>query len=400
MDPVTDTPASGKKKGLLIAVEDNMVKGYAKLYHAHRDAKDVRRLLTEDFGYSAEDIVLMMDHKSIPKDLWPTKTRIRKQIQRFVQGVSTGDHLFFYYSGHGHQVPCHHHTEPDGLDEEIYTCNGKEIIDNDLKKWLVEPLPPGCKLFVHCGIHVIPKRYLTLTTTLATNQEVSNVCDSVKILLFVQHFGERFRRNVLAPIPRSAITIAHELRGRPVARASVSITAVSAGNSPPLSKWTPFSTDVQRVLSPLSWLNLKCNGRCSLPSEADPRLAHVISLSACKDNESAFDDACNGTFTKFFIDHLRAKPKSTLRDLLLAIRQRVDEITAARQAWDEEMRVISRQCTFASNRRVKTEWTPQVVRRNTEVNVSTVDELSLFTPSSAQEGDVNKYSQKPSVSSL
>ena len=85
---------------------------------------------------------------------------------------------------------------------------------------------------------------------------------------------------------------------------------------------------------------------------------------------------------------------------IIKIRQRVDEVTAARQAWDMETRVISRQHTFASNRRIKTEWTPHVIRRNTEVNVSTVEELPLFTPSSAQEEDENKYSQKPTVSSL
>jgi hypothetical protein len=101
----------------------------------------------------------MMDDKStISPELWPTKARIvssrclytlaadlrfvlskRKQIQRFVQGVSAGDHLFFYCqkirhllllhsdvqhstdSGHGRQVPCHHHTESDGLDEGTLT---------------------------------------------------------------------------------------------------------------------------------------------------------------------------------------------------------------------------------------------------------------------------------------
>ena len=26
-------------------------------------------------------------------------------------------------SGHGHQVPCRHHTEPDGLDEGSYLMN-------------------------------------------------------------------------------------------------------------------------------------------------------------------------------------------------------------------------------------------------------------------------------------
>lgn len=84
-------------------------------------------------------------------------------------------------------------------------------------------------------------------------------------------------RNGITPIPRSAFTIAHhELRGRPVARASVSITAVSAGSSPPLSKWIPFSVEgIQRVLSPPSWP--RCNGRCSLPTEGDTKCAHVVS---------------------------------------------------------------------------------------------------------------------------
>lgn len=56
----------------------------------------------------------MMDHKSLPPELWPTKRNIVsswcpykmvdlpfvlskiKQLQLFVEGVSTGDHLFFY----------------------------------------------------------------------------------------------------------------------------------------------------------------------------------------------------------------------------------------------------------------------------------------------------------------
>jgi hypothetical protein len=85
---------------------------------------------------------------------------------------------------------------------------------------------------------------------------------------------------------------------------------------------------------------------------------------------------------------------------IYSLRQGVDEITVARQAWDMETRFISRRSTFASGRRIKTEWTPQVIRRNTEVHVDTAEELSQYIPSSAQEEDKNKYSQKPSVSSL
>jgi hypothetical protein len=84
-------------------------------------------------------------------------------------------------------------------------------------------------------------------------------------------------RNGVTPIPRNAFTIAHhELRGRPVTRASVSITAVSAESSPPFSKWIPFCVEgIQRVLSPPSWP--KCNGKCSLPTEDDTKCAHVVS---------------------------------------------------------------------------------------------------------------------------
>lgn len=67
-----------------------------------------------------------------------------------------------------------------------------------------------------------------------------------------------------------------------------------------------------------------------------------------------------------------------------------------------ETRVISRRTsTFTTGPRikVKTEWTPRRVRRNTEVNVGTLGELLQSTPSSVQEGDEDKYSQQPSVSS-
>lgn len=83
------------------------------------------------------------------------------------------------------------------------------------------------------------------------------------------------------------------------------------------------------------------------------------------------------------------------------IRQHVGEITDARRAWDEETRVISRRTTFTTGPRikVKTEWTPRPFRRNTILNVGTLEELLQSTPSSVQEGDEDKYSQQPSVSS-
>ncbi|KAF8137476.1 caspase domain-containing protein, partial [Boletus edulis] len=402
-DSITDCPAGGKKKGLLIAVRDNRVKGFSRLYHAHDDAEDLRHLLMERFGYAEEDIILMMDHKDVRNELWPTKTRIRTQIQLFVKDVSAGDHLFFYYSGHGHQVPCRHHTEPDGLDEEIWTCNGKEIMDNELKEWLVNPLPRGCKLFAlwdSCHSHTILDLDHDDCNEPGNERQMGQSRESGSQSALRRVLPKRFWRNGATPIQRSAFTVSpYELRGRPVARVSVPEATLSAGSSPQRCKWTPiFMEKMQRFLSPLSWF--PCNGSCSFPTEGDTKRAHVVSLSACKDNESAFDDNdCNETVIKFFIEHMRTKPKSTLRELLLAIRQRVERITTERQALDMKNQVISRRSTFANGRKIRTEWTPKVVRRNTEVNASTLDELFQFTPSSTREEDKNKYSQQPSYSS-
>ncbi|OAX36776.1 hypothetical protein K503DRAFT_279173 [Rhizopogon vinicolor AM-OR11-026] len=57
---------------------------------------------------------------------------------------------------------------------------------------------------------------------------------------------------------------------------------------------------LRRVLSPDSWIN-KCTGNCPKPEEQQE--AHVVSLSACRDNENAYDDnETGGTMTKFFIE--------------------------------------------------------------------------------------------------
>lgn len=140
---------------------------------------------------------------------------------------------------------------------------------------------------------------------------------------------------------------------------------------------------------------------------------------------------------KFFVDHLSkpssiyvvtvysllgqgVNPKSTLLELLQGIRfvaqdiasvytftiystrQRVDKTTAARKECARGTRAISRRRTSASSRilgsGIEADWTPRVKRRETEVNVGTLDEL--FTLSRTRQEDEAEFSQKPSVSSF
>ncbi|KIJ61561.1 hypothetical protein HYDPIDRAFT_31169 [Hydnomerulius pinastri MD-312] len=408
MAPINQPPPHHgfNKRALLIAVRDIKVRGFPILHNAHRNAKELQRLLIDKFGYSPDKVVVMMDRKGVDKELWPTLSNIKKQIQRFVRGVSPGDHLFFYYSGHGHQVTCDHHTETDGLDEVIYACTGRHIKDNDLKKILVNPLPSGCKLFAlwdSCHSKTIldldhhscnePGCDAGLVPTV--RKGLSNVPQAI----LKMHFP-RSKQHALSD------SITSKPRGRPVARGSVTITALSTEASPSRSKWIPFteafSGSLQRYLSPQSWF--KCDGKCEMPKEGGKDRAHVISLSACKDNEMAFDDnAKNETVTTFFVDHLRKNPESTLLELLSSIRERVEKICERRQEWAMQTRVISRRATCAEVS--ETDKKPPPVRRNTEIHVQTLEEYLRAMMPSTQGGDESdastlnhsSYSQKPGV---
>ncbi|KIK96629.1 hypothetical protein PAXRUDRAFT_138014 [Paxillus rubicundulus Ve08.2h10] len=409
MVPINQTSPSNlkgpTKKALFIAVRDVNVKNFPILHNVHRDASLLQRLLIDVFEYPEDNVVMMMDRREVRRELWPTKENIRKQIQLFVRGVAPGDHLFFYYAGHGHQVTCNHHSETDGLDEVIFTCTGNQIKDNTLKKWLVNPLPSGCKLFAlwdSCHSETV----LDLDHYTCNDPEGG------------QSFRHRhephghesrprlsFMRGSFLPLRTNARTdvMPKQLRGRPIARASLTLTAVSTESSPTRSKWIPFPLSIERVLSPIS--QFKCDGRCERPVSGGKDRAHVISLSACKDNEMAFDDYLkNGTVTKFFVEHLRENKKSTLLQLLTAIRlKRVDEISEARQELDMQTKVVSRRATFASG--TETGGRPRPTRRNTEICVRTLEEfLQATLPSTREEdgSDVStlNYSQKPGVSPL
>jgi len=54
--------------------------------------------------------------------------------------------LDFVVAGHGGQTPDLDGDEEDGLDEVIYSCDKKRIVDDELHEVLVKPLPAGCRL--------------------------------------------------------------------------------------------------------------------------------------------------------------------------------------------------------------------------------------------------------------
>lgn len=111
--------------------------------------KDSIRLLADDtpkLSGSLSEIQRQFQSAPLTK---PTRQAILDGIAWLMSGAKAGDQLFFSFSGHGTQVRDLNGDESDGKDEALcpvdYATAGF-LIDDDLRRLLVEPLPFGCSL--------------------------------------------------------------------------------------------------------------------------------------------------------------------------------------------------------------------------------------------------------------
>ncbi|KAK1221292.1 Ca(2+)-dependent cysteine protease [Marasmius sp. AFHP31] len=137
---------NGKKKALCIGI--NYIGRNGELSGCINDARNVARFLCTHFGYKQDDIVMLTDDASNPRQT-PTVQNIIQAMQWLVAGASPNDSLFFHYSGHGGQTKDLDGDEDDGYDEVIYPLDHEEnghIVDDLIHDILVKPLPAGCRL--------------------------------------------------------------------------------------------------------------------------------------------------------------------------------------------------------------------------------------------------------------
>ncbi|KAI0687551.1 caspase domain-containing protein [Earliella scabrosa] len=154
--PPTRTPI---RRALIIGI--NYVGKPHELRGAQDDAKRWMNLCMKTYSFRRSDITLMLDDKDTPSHLQPTHANLLEQITRLPQGLELGDEVVLFYSGHSGQVESKDPDEDDGLDEclvpvdydwadnedRILRTNlDKLIIDNELRRLLVDPLPVGSKL--------------------------------------------------------------------------------------------------------------------------------------------------------------------------------------------------------------------------------------------------------------
>ncbi|GAV64892.1 Peptidase_C14 domain-containing protein [Cephalotus follicularis] len=132
------------KKAVLIGCNYPGTK--AELKGCINDVKRMYRSLVELYGFSEENITVLIDTDEYYAQ--PTGKNIRKALTDLVRSAEEGDLLFVHYSGHGTRLPAETGEDDDtGFDECIVPCDMNLITDDDFRDF-VDKVPKGCTLTI------------------------------------------------------------------------------------------------------------------------------------------------------------------------------------------------------------------------------------------------------------
>ncbi|KAJ4809360.1 Metacaspase [Rhynchospora pubera] len=132
------------KKALLIGINYPGTK--AELQGCINDVWRMHKSLVQRFGFSHQDIVVMID--TDPSYPQPTGANIRRAIADLIRSAQPGDFLFMHYSGHGTRLPAESGEDDDtGYDECIVPSDMNLITDDDFRDF-VDKIPQGCRFTI------------------------------------------------------------------------------------------------------------------------------------------------------------------------------------------------------------------------------------------------------------
>ncbi|EPS98265.1 hypothetical protein FOMPIDRAFT_91535 [Fomitopsis schrenkii] len=349
----TSSTGRQQKKALLIGIKYDTPGSpdsdtFGKLGGPHDDVFAVQRLLIDVYGYLEEDIVMLLDLEGGDRKTQPTKLNITKEIHRLVRDARPGDHLVFHFAGHSTQFTCSEHTEDDDMDEAIvpmdHSGSGKKhklIMDNWLRKNLIDPLKPGVQL-----VAILDACHSGTLLDLDHNE-----CNRLPIPWM--NPGLRDNRTLRERVVRRNDTMIHSTSSSPLARcfSTVSLDAMVARlrqtqpwRTPTFnfyrSSSTPSPTDIVRgrQAKPArhgrfgGWKDAlrvviprckspetlrKCNGQCELQEKPDVPL--VISFASCRDEQLTWENKRAGAMTQNIVKALRDDPRPQLRTLITTL---------------------------------------------------------------------------------
>lgn len=137
-----------QKKALLIGV--NYFGTKYELKGCSNDTLRMKTLLISKYGFydSSLTMLRLIDNSDDPK-YRPTKKNILAAMSWLTADNKRGDVFFFLFSGHGSQQKDFKNVEADGYNETILPSDhlvAGHIIDDDIQRYLVQPLQNGVKL--------------------------------------------------------------------------------------------------------------------------------------------------------------------------------------------------------------------------------------------------------------
>ncbi|KAI5897019.1 uncharacterized protein SCHCODRAFT_02492936 [Schizophyllum commune H4-8] len=142
-----ESHCTGRKRAICIGID---YQGQSsELKGCINDARDVRDFLVKRCRFRKEDVMLLTDDKSRSSRSYPSRANMISAMKWLVEGAQMHDSLFLHYSGHGGQKRDFNDDEADGYDETIFPVDHEEagvIIDDEMHKILVDPLPAACRL--------------------------------------------------------------------------------------------------------------------------------------------------------------------------------------------------------------------------------------------------------------
>lgn len=134
--PERTTP---QRWGVIIGISDYINFGDeigGDLPGAANDARAMADVLVHRYGFAPDNVRLVLDHDA-------TRDRIQREMTDWLPSVSRdGDHIFFFFAGHGSQAWDLDGDEPDGLDETLCPADvtrgntDADITDDEINGWL------------------------------------------------------------------------------------------------------------------------------------------------------------------------------------------------------------------------------------------------------------------------
>ncbi|KIP04712.1 hypothetical protein PHLGIDRAFT_129342 [Phlebiopsis gigantea 11061_1 CR5-6] len=332
----TPTRDRTRDKALLIGIEYRWHQGYDEvtaLSNPHKDVQLLKTFLIEHEGYLEQNITVLVDGTE-DQLMEPSRANILREIDSFVADMREGDRRVFFFGGHGTQLLNRTGSELDGKDEAILTSrhcgwpvdeknkplpNDTElldvqlhsdhphyqklrgvIVDNELRKYLVNRLPAGSQLVAFF-----------------------DTCHSATMLDLDSVTWKRRATNVVAVVPKGYKLIRNGIRSATFTQLSpAALVPKSIPGKKLLIRSLKRNQDLPPTPRSKSWVQ-----------KGVPNVSHgieqpaVISFSSAEDDQSTWDTSV--TMITVVIDYLKRdsahERNRTPRDLELYLRGELEK---------------------------------------------------------------------------